>query len=205
MEWLEKGGYTPYVFTARGMAGGRILERMIGENRFAAVLDITTSEVIDEIAGGIYAVPGCQRLTGAAKSGIPYVIAPGALEMVNLTAGMEQQPGRKGRVFYAHTEKMIKMRANRQEMEQAGELFAERLGKSEGNVCLCIPGKGFSEVNREGRVFFDPDADRGFVETVRRKLPGQVKIVEAPLHINDAAFAELLIEQLGTLLRGGKR
>lgn len=195
-EQLEAKGYTVYTFAARGMAGGRLMEQMIREGRFKAVLDITTSEIIDEIAGGIYAVQGEKRLKAAAGSGIPYIVAPGALEMINLTTGAEREAEHRNRIFYAHTKSMLKMRANRKEMAKAADIFVERLSDSSGNVCLCIPQKGFSEVNREGRVFFDPEADQGFVERVEEKMPAQVTVVKADMHINDESFARLLVNQL---------
>jgi len=198
---LEAKGYTVYTFAARGLAGGRLMEQMIREGRFKAVLDITTSEVIDEVAGGIYAVQGEQRLKAAASMGIPYVVVPGALEMVNLTAGAEREDGRRDRVFYAHTKTMLKMRASREEMVKAGEIFVKRLSDSSDNVCLCIPQKGFSEVNREGRVFFDPEADQGFIKTVEEKMPAWVKVIKADMHINDEKFAGLLLEQLFARLK----
>ncbi len=192
---LEEEGFTVYTFTARGISGGRILERMIQEGRFCAVLDITTSEIIDEVAGGIYSA-GEQRLRSAAAAGIPYVVVPGALEMINSTSGQSAGFQAQGRTIYAHTPQMHKIRANAEELTRAGEIFAQRLSHPNGNACLCIPCRGFSSVNQKGKSFYDPEADAAFIRTVQQRMDGQVPAYLAELHINDPAFADLLIQHL---------
>lgn len=99
---LEKAGFEVLVFHARGVSGVRIMEKMIAEGHFAGVLDLTTSEIADEVAGGIYAV-GPQRLRTAAEMGVPCVVTPGALEMVNLGAEDTLTDAQKSRVLYRHS------------------------------------------------------------------------------------------------------
>ena len=130
---LEKAGYEVLVFHARGTSGGRIMEKMISEGVFAGVLDLTTSEIADEVGGGIYAV-GEQRLRTAASMGIPYVVTPGALEMINLGSEDTLTEEQKQRVLYHHSPSSVKMRADKRDMRRAADLFAGRLADNSGNV-----------------------------------------------------------------------
>lgn len=155
---LEKAGYEVLVFHARGTSGGRIMEKMISEGVFAGVLDLTTSEIADEVGGGIYAV-GEQRLRTAASMGIPYVVTPGALEMINLGSEDTLTEEQKQRVLYHHSPSSVKMRADKRDMRRAADLFAGRLADNSGNVAVLIAEKGFSSVNAAGQVFYDPEAD----------------------------------------------
>ena len=165
---LEKAGYEVLVFHARGTSGGRIMEKMISEGVFAGVLDLTTSEIADEVGGGIYAV-GEQRLRTAASMGIPYVVTPGALEMINLGSEDTLTEEQKQRVLYHHSPSSVKMRADKRDMRRAADLFAGRLADNSGNVAVLIAEKGFSSVNAAGQVFYDPEADQAFIEELKDK------------------------------------
>ena len=121
---LEALGYEVLIFHARGISGGKIMEKMIREGYFAGVLDITTTEVIDEVAGGIYPV-GEERLRGAVEKGIPYIVVPGALEMINLGTEDSLTDAQKARTLYKHSPASVKMRADIADMKAAARLFAE--------------------------------------------------------------------------------
>lgn len=201
-ELLETAGYEVFIFHARGISGGKIMEKMIDEGFFSAVLDITTSEVADEFCGGIYGVP--ERMSAAVKAGIPYVVAPGALEMINLSTPDTLNPLQKKRVLYRHSPSSVKMRADVYDMEKLADVFAERLGKSTGKVKLLIPEKGFSSVDAEGCIFENRDADDMFIRKVKEKMPLSVPVICCSNHINDKAFADRLVEELLAMLNGGK-
>ena len=115
---------------------------MISEGVFAGVLDLTTSEIADEVGGGIYAV-GEQRLRTAASMGIPYVVTPGALEMINLGSEDTLTEEQKQRVLYHHSPSSVKMRADKRDMRRAADLFAGRLADNSGNVAVLIAEKDF--------------------------------------------------------------
>ncbi len=203
---LEELGYEVLVFHARGVSGGRIMEKMIAEGRFKGVLDLTTSEIADEVGGGIYAV-GKQRLRTAAQMGIPYVVTPGALEMINLGSEETITEEQKKRVLYRHSPSSVKLRADREEMRKAAGIFAERLGDNQGNVAVLAAKRGFSMVNREGQVFYDPEADAGFLEELYAESRGRFPITVLDCHHNDTAFADACVEALLELMdrkrRGG--
>ena len=200
---LERAGCEVVVFHARGVSGGRIMEKMIAEGHFAGVLDLTTSEIADEVGGGIYAV-GPQRMSTAARMGVPYVVTAGALEMINL--GNEQTLTReqKSRVLYRHSPSSVKMRADAQEMKRAAGLFIERLGVDQANAEVLIATRGFSMVNREGQVFYDPQADGVFMDTLLHGMPDHVPVTLVDAHQNDEAFADLCAERLLTRMAKAK-
>lgn len=201
VEQLEAAGYEVLVFHARGVSGGRIMEKMIAEGHFAGVLDLTTSEVADEVVGGIYAV-GQQRLSTAAQMNIPYVVTSGALEMVNFGAEETLTDAQKSRVLYRHSPSSVKMRANAQELERAAHLFAERLAQSRGNACVMIAGRGWSSVNGRGQVFYDPQADETFVRVLKGAMPEHVPVTVLDMHHNDAAFAKACTDRLLQMMGG---
>ena len=186
---LEKAGYEVLVFHARGTSGGRIMEKMISEGVFAGVLDLTTSEIADEVGGGIYAV-GEQRLRTAASMGIPYVVTPGALEMINLGSEDTLTEEQKQRVLYHHSPSSVKMRADKRDMRRAADLFAGRLADNSGNVAVLIAEKGFSSVNAAGQVFYDPEADQAFIEELKDKSDKTILIKTLDYHHNDQEFAD---------------
>ena len=192
---LEKAGYEVLVFHARGTSGGRIMEKMISEGVFAGVLDLTTSEIADEVGGGIYAV-GEQRLRTAASMGIPYVVTPGALEMINLGSEDTLTEEQKQRVLYHHSPSSVKMRADKRDMRRAADLFAGRLADNSGNVAVLIAEKGFSSVNAAGQVFYDPEADQAFIEELKDKSDKTILIKTLDYHHNDQEFADKCVKTL---------
>lgn len=196
---LEKAGYEVLVFHARGISGGRIMEKMISEGAFAGVLDLTTSEIADEVGGGIYAV-GKQRLRTAASMGIPYVVTPGALEMINLGSESTLTDEQRKRVLYRHSPSSVKMRADIRDMRRAADLFAERLSDNSGNVAVLIAEKGFSSVNAVGQVFYNPEADRAFIEELKKRMDTSVLIKTLDCHHNDQIFADECVKTLLDLI-----
>lgn len=204
VERLEQEGYEVLVFHARGMSGGRIMEKMIAEGHFAGVLDLTTSEIADEVAGGIYAV-GPERLSTAARLGIPYVVTPGALEMINLGTEDTLTEKQQGRVLYRHSPSSVKMRANTEELRACARIFADRLSQGQGNVAVLAAKKGFSMVNREDQVFYDPEADAAFLRELSERMPARVPVTVLDTHHNDAAFAEACVQTLLALIDGKEK
>ena len=172
------------------------MEKMIAENHFCAVLDITTTELADEVAGGIYAV-GPRRLRSAIERGIPCIVVPGALEMVNLSTEDTLLPEQRARTLYYHSPSSVKMRANKEEMKRLGEIFVQRMQDAQpGKALVMIPEGGFSAVNAPGKVFWDPEADRIFINELKYKMPGNVQVRIRREHINEEPFADEIVRQL---------
>lgn len=204
VDMLEEVGYEVLVFHARGMSGGRIMEKMIAQGHFAGVLDLTTSELADEVAGGIYAV-GPQRLSTAARLGVPYVVTPGALEMINLGTEDTLSEAQKKRVLYRHSPSSVKMRANAGELRSCARLFANRLSQPGAKAVVLAAKQGFSMVDQEGQVFYDPDADAAFLEEIQACMPANIPVTILDMHHNDAAFAQACVQALLALMGDSKK
>jgi uncharacterized protein (UPF0261 family) len=197
-ELLLEHGFEVVVFPATG-TGGLSLEELIDQGTVQAVLDLTTSELADELCGGS-ATAGPHRLEAAARMGIPQVVIPGAMDFVNFRA-VEQIPQQyKDRLFYFHTPTTALMRTNVEENTILGRQVGERVGASTGPALVLIPTRGYSDYDHEGRVFWDPAADRAFVKALYAALGDRVPVVELDLHVNDPAFASGAVTHLVDLM-----
>ncbi len=199
-ELLEEMGFEILIFHARGVSGGKIMEKMIEEDYFCGVLDVTTTELIDEIAGGAYVV-GPNRLRAAVKKDLPYVVVPGATDMINIGPEEYLKPEQEGHIRYYHNNSsLLKLRSNEREVKQLAQLFADRLKDSRGNTKVIVPTRGFSEVDKAGNVFYDPKADAAFTNELISSMPENVPVICVDHHINDREFAEILVKQLMTMI-----
>jgi len=197
-EILDSAGYDVVVFPCSGTSG-RVMEALIDEGRFSGVLDVTTTEWADELVGGVLAA-GPGRLDGAAKKGVPQVVAPGCLDMVNFWAP-ETVPERfRGRLFYRHNPNVTLMRTTPEENAELGRIIARKLNRSEGRVWVFIPLKGVSMLDSPGGPFWWPDADRALFESLKRTLRADIPVTEMECNINDEAFAEACANSLIELL-----
>jgi len=196
----EELGYEVLVFHARG-TGGQAMEELIEREVFAGVLDLTLSELADEVAGGI-ASAGPQRLEAAGRVGIPQVVAPGALDVVNFGPPGTVPEKLAGRVFYPHSSSATLMRTNAQESAELGQLVARKLNAATGPVAVLIPLEGYSALDVSGKPFYDPDANAAFVEALEAALSADVILVKLPYHVNDPLFAEQMVGTLDRLIAG---
>lgn len=197
-ERLREAGYEVLVFHATG-TGGQAMEGLIDAGFIAAVADITTTEWCDEVVGGVLSA-GPDRLSAAARAGIPQVVSCGALDMVNFLA-LETVPEKfRGRKLYRHNPNVTLMRTTPEECAEIGRRIAEQLNKARGPTTLLIPLRGVSMLDREGQPFHDPEADAALFQALRENVRPPVEIVELDLHINDPAFADAAAERLLALL-----
>ena len=193
-EYLNDAGLELVPFHATG-SGGRIMESLITEGFFCGVLDITTTEWADEVVGGSLSA-GPARLEAAARSGLPQVIAPGALDMVNFV-GVNTLPEKFwGRTFHQHNQDVILMRTTAEECREIGQRIAEKLNLSTGPVTVLFPRKGLSALDIEGGIFYDSDADGALLEALQKFCRPTIEVCSLDLHINDNAFAEICCRQL---------
>lgn len=197
-ELLLEQGYEVLVFPATG-AGGLTLEELIDDGTIQAVLDLTTSELADELCGGS-ATAGPHRLEAAARMGIPQVVVPGAIDFVNFRNVADLPAKYQDRLFYFHTPTTALMRTTVEENLILGRQVGERVGRSIGPAMVLIPSRGFSDYDHEGRVFFDLAADRAFVNALYQALEDRVPVVELDAHVNDPAFAAAAVEHLVRLI-----
>ncbi|GIL05175.1 MAG: hypothetical protein BroJett031_16950 [Betaproteobacteria bacterium] len=191
-----QGEYDCLVFHATG-TGGQSMEKLADSGLLAAVLDVTTTEVCDEIVGGVLSA-GPERFDAIIRARIPYVGSCGALDMVNFWA-MDTVPAKfRGRNLYKHNDNVTLMRTTPEECRAIGEFIVTKLNRMEGPVRFVIPEGGVSALDAPGKPFWDPAADRalfGAIESRFRAGPNR-KLVKSPLHLNDPGFADLLVQQL---------
>ncbi len=195
---LEDAGYEVLVFHATG-TGGQAMESLISDGLIAGVLDITTTELADELVGGVLSA-GPDRLTAAGRKGIPQVISVGALDMVNF-GPIETIPGKfADRKFYRHNPNVTLMRTTADENKKLGEEIACKAASATGPTTILFPLKGVSAIDREGQPFDDPDARGALLDALRRNH-GSVEFVELDYHVNDPEFAEAAVRWLIELIR----
>lgn len=200
MSVLRSRGFQVAAFHASG-AGGSAMERLVGEGRVDAVLDLTPHELTEEVIGvGWYRPVTPGRLTAAGRAGIPQVVAPGGMEYVCF-GPRDSVPSRfRRRPTYYHNPMNANVRASRREMAAVGRALAERLNDARGPVALVLPLKGWSVYGAPGGPLHDAAADGAFVRTLTRTLRKDIPVHRLPLHINDPAFADhccdLLLEMM---------
>ena len=199
---LAKAGYTLVPFHATGI-GGQTMESLIADGLFDAVLDLTTTEWADEIAGGNLSA-GPDRLGAAARAGIPQVIAPGALDMANFF-GVPVPERYAGRLTHQHNANVALMRTSAAENAEIGRRIAGQLNLATGPVVVMFPLCGVSALDAEGQPFYDPAANQALLDALREHLLPQVRLVALDLHINDAAFAEAAVAELLALIEQQKK
>ena len=162
---LESAGIEVLVFHATG-AGGRTMESLVAAGFITGILDVTTTELADELAGGVMSA-GPDRLMAAARAGIPAVVAPGCLDMVNFWAP-ESIPGKySNRRFYRHNPSVTLMRTTPAENRELGRRLAERVNASTGPAAVYLPMGGISAISAPGQPFHWPEADEAAVQLVQ--------------------------------------
>ena len=191
---LEDAGYEVLVFHATG-TGGRTMESLIESGLVAGVLDVTTTEWADELVGGVLGA-GPTRLEAAAKHGVPAVIAPGCLDMVNFGSPETIPSQFQGRTFYHHNPQVTLMRTTADECRKLGRIVAEKVNSSTGPATVLLPTKAISVVSAPGQPFHDPEADAALFDALKRHLRRDIPVVEMDVAINDPAFAEKCAEML---------
>jgi uncharacterized protein (UPF0261 family) len=193
-ERLEALGYEVLVFHATG-TGGQSMERLIRDGFITGVLDATTTELADELVGGVLSA-GPDRLEAAGQMGIPQVVSLGALDMVNF-GPVETVPAHfDQRQLYRHNPNVTLMRTTPEENAELGRILARKLNAARGPVILFIPLKGVSSIAAAGQAFFDPEADAALLDTLRKYLDPRIDVRELETDINDPAFATAMAEAL---------
>jgi uncharacterized protein (UPF0261 family) len=197
---LEELGYEVVVFHQTG-TGGRSLEELTESGVIAAVLDVTTTELADELAGGICpAAPG--RLETAGKLGIPQVVTLGALDFVCMGPLDKIPDSLSHRRFHRHAPEMVGMRTSPDECAELGETIARKLNAATGPTSLFVPLRGTSIYATEGQVFHDTAADDALFAALRETVDRRrVEVHELDLDINDREFALAMANRLHELCR----
>jgi len=199
---LEAAGYEVLVFHATG-TGGKTMEGLILDGLVSGVLDITTTELADELVGGVLTA-GPDRLTAAASKKVPQVISVGALDMVNFGPPETVPHKHKGRRFHQHNPTVTLMRTTPDEMDQLGKEIAQKASASAGPTAVVLPLRGVSAIDAEGMSFWWPEADQALFQSIRNWIAPAVELIELDMHINDPSFAEACVTKLKEMMRKEK-
>ncbi len=193
-QWLEERGYEVIVFHATG-SGGMAMEALLEAGFITGVLDVTAAELADGLVGGLGAA-GPHRMEVAGKLGLPQVVAPGAIDMVNFGPPGTVPERYRQRRLYRHNPAITLMRTSPGECSQLGRIMAEKLNRGTGPLTVFLPLRGFSSIGVAGGVFHDPEADAALIAEVKAGLDPGVEIIEMDTDINDPAFATAMAARL---------
>jgi uncharacterized protein (UPF0261 family) len=197
-ERLEREGFEVLVFHATGN-GGQAMESLVREGLIAGVLDLTTTELADELVGG-FLTAGPDRLTAAGESGVPQVISTGAVDMVNFYGPETVPPRFEGRTFYRHNPVVTLMRTTAEECARIGTDIGRKAAAAKGPTAILLPRRGVSAIDAEGKPFDGPEARKALHQAVRDSA-GRVPVTELDRHINDPEFADAAAELLLSLMK----
>jgi uncharacterized protein (UPF0261 family) len=192
--WLGDAGYEVLVFHATG-SGGRAMEALMKSGYITAVLDVTTTELIDEVAGGTLTA-GPDRLDTAGAMGLPQVVSIGASDQITFTPPEALPDAYQNRNLYRHNPTITLVRSSPEECAEFGRLLAEKLNRARGPVSLFIPLRGASSYAIAGGVFHDPIADEALVSSLHTHLDPAVELIEVDTDINDPAFGRAMAQRL---------
>jgi len=197
-ERLEELGYEVLVFHATG-SGGRSMEALARGGFLAGILDLTTTELADELVGGVLSA-GPDRLEAAGEIGLPQVVSLGALDMVNFGPRETLPPQFESRNVYVHNPTVTLMRTTPDECAELVRQIARKLSATTGPTALFVPLKGVSMIATEGGPFHDAAADEALFSALREGLRENVELHELDLDVNDPAFADAMADRLHEMI-----
>jgi uncharacterized protein (UPF0261 family) len=199
---LESAGYAVVTFHANGV-GGRALESFVDSGQAVAVLDYTTTELGAGLVGGLMD-SGPTRMEAAGRQGIPQVLVPGCVDFITCGPWAEAEREFPDRVMFGHNPELTLVRLRSEEMAELGTIFAAKANQASGPTAVLVPKDGFSVSDVEGGPFWDPDADRAFIDALVSKLEDRVRVQVIDAHINDPGFADAAVDELLALLAGDR-
>jgi uncharacterized protein (UPF0261 family) len=195
---LENRGYEVLVFHATG-TGGRTMEGLISDGYITALLDMTTTELADEVCGGVLSA-GPDRCLAASRAGIPAVLVPGCVDMANFW-GMDTVPDKiKSRKLYQWNPNITLLRTNVEENKRIGEMIAAAANAATASIVILIPLGGVSQLDSLGGAFWDPQADRACFEAIKKNLRPGIPVIEMDNNVNDPEFADRAAQTLLDML-----
>jgi uncharacterized protein (UPF0261 family) len=193
-ELLEGQGYEVLVFHATG-TGGRTLESLVEAGFINGVLDVTTTEWADELVGGVLGA-GLTRLDAAGQRGVPQVIAPGCLDMVNFWARATVPTQFAERKFYEWNPNVTLMRTTPAENAELGRILAAKANAATGPVAFFLPKQGVSILDSPGGEFWWPEADEALFNSIKQHVRSEIPVYELDCNINDPQFAAAVVDKL---------
>ena len=199
---LEERGYEVLTFHATG-TGGKAMEELVEQGVIEGVLDVTTTELADELVGGVLSA-GPDRLEAAGEAGVPQVVSVGALDMVNFGPRDSVPQEFEDRQFHVHNPTVTLMRTTSEENRELGRTLAEKVNRATGPTTVVLPTGGVSMIDVEGEDFYDPEADAALFDAIQETLNDDVELIEAETDVNDPEFARTLVDALTESLNDGR-
>ncbi|WP_342074981.1 Tm-1-like ATP-binding domain-containing protein [Yoonia sp. SS1-5] len=204
---LEKRGFEVAIFHATGM-GGMAYESIAREGRFACVMDFALPELGNLLAGSVIN-GGDDRMMNAGAAGIPQIVAPGCLDLIDF-AGWQDIPAQyQDRPFHAHNRLIKSSGLNAEERRETAREMAKRLKSSDTPAHVILTNGGIEEWDREGQEAHDPEAFAEFCDEMRKQMTDPILFTELDCHINDQAFVDTVLKVFdgwiadGTVKAGG--
>jgi uncharacterized protein (UPF0261 family) len=201
-ERLEALGYEVLVFHATG-TGGRSMEALARGGFLAGILDLTTTELADELVGGVLSA-GPERLDAAGELGLPQVVSLGALDMVNFGPRATVPERFADRTLYVHNPTVTLVRTTPEECRELGRRIGRKLSAATGPTALFVPLGGVSAIAVEGQVFHDPAADEALRAGLQETLEASVEVHTSPFDVNDERFAVAMADRLHAMIGAGR-
>lgn len=198
---LEQRGYEVAVFHATGM-GGRALESLAAQSKFAAVLDLCLQEVANDVLGSIVTA-GKDRLENAGRMGIPQIVAPGAIDMIDMASWKPTPEAYVDRSRHEHNRLIASVVSTTSERRAVARTIARKLASSRGKVKVILPREGIQEWDRKGQPLHEPAAHQAFVEEFVDALGPTIDVLQLDAHINDAQFTDAVMTTFDEWVREG--
>jgi uncharacterized protein (UPF0261 family) len=198
---LEARGYEVAVFHTTGM-GGRAMETLAARGELAAVMDFSLVEVSNHLNGSLVSA-GSDRLEGAGRAGVPQIVAPGGVTLIDMQAWAPMPERFQGREFHAHNRLIACAIMEENEKRAAARAIAAKLGQAIGPTAFIMPLKGIDEWDKPGGPFHDPGGLAAFTNEMRNALEPPVELIELDAHINDRAFADRALAVLDRWVEEG--
>jgi uncharacterized protein (UPF0261 family) len=183
---LEERGYEAVVFHTTGM-GGRALEAIAGQKGFAAVMDFSLQEVANHLSGSVV-TSGADRLENAGRAGIPQIVAPGAIDMVDLPAWQPVPKAFGDRPYHAHNRLIASVTSDAEQRRAIARGIGDKLARATAPAAFILPRGGIQEWDKEGEPLHDPEALAAFLDEMRQAVRPPAELHEIDGHINDDAF-----------------
>lgn len=183
---LEKRGYEVVIFHTTGM-GGRALEAIAAQRGFAAVLDFSLQELANHLAASVV-TSGADRLENAGRAGVPQIVAPGAIDMVDFPTWQPVPARFADRPYHAHNRLLASVTSDGEGRRAIARAIGAKLAAASGPTAFILPAGGIQQWDQEGEPLHEPEALAAFVDEMRRSVPKGVALHEIPEHINSRAF-----------------
>jgi uncharacterized protein (UPF0261 family) len=199
---LEKRGFELAVFHSTGM-GGRAFESIASQNGFACVMDFCLQEVVNHENGVVATSSGADRLESAGRHGVPQIVAPGAIDMVDIPSWAPVPVQWADRPYHAHNRIVGSIITTPEERRASARNIADKLARSKSPVAFIMPLGGIQEWDKPGEALHDPAGLAAFIDETRKQKHSQVSVIELDCHINDQAFVDKALEIFDAWLADG--